>query len=187
MNINKQIKDKITTSILTHPDYKHRGNIDEKKNKEEFKQIGNNIDVLLNIMNTQGPSPKMELKLEELMANIDAFFRYKMADDIRFNLKNREELKSQMDNIRDSLQKLRLISPNYAHRIDQHLKTINEIKSMSGGVKVPKSEMGFFNTPEAVEDDDYIPSINERINKQMNLKRNNNYIGSKLIFNDEDV
>lgn len=189
MNINKRVQENLKNFVLANPDIKNRGNIDEKKNKEEFKKLGSTLESTIQLMQHQSPVMRehAEMRIEEIMANIDAFFRYAMQEQVRFNQKDREEIKEQMDRIRESLEMLREISPAYARRVDSHLKTIDEIKAKTGGVKMYTSDAGSYLSGAAVNDEEYTPSIAFRINNQMNLKRNNNYLQTKLGFNEPET
>ena len=187
--INQRYQDNLKKFVLSNPDLKNRGNIDEKKNKEEFKKLGNVLEATIQLMNHQSPHMReqAEMRIETIMANIDAFFRYAMQEQLRFNQKDREEIKQQMDSIRESLQMLRQISPAYARRVDSHLRTIDEIKAKSGGVKMAQSDAGEYEDGAALTDQDYVPSLAFRINNQMSLKRNNNYLPTKFQFNEPET
>ena len=188
-SINQRYQENLKRFVLSNPDIKNRGNIDEKKNKEEFKRLGNSLEAIIHLMQHQSPymREQAEMKIEEIMSHIDSFFRYAMQEQVRFNQKDREELKEQMDSIRESLQMLREISPAYARRIDSHLRTIDEIKAKSGGVKMAHSDAGEYEDGAALTEQDFVPSIAYRINNQMNLKRNNNYLPTKLGFNEPET
>ena len=189
MDVHQRYRENLKKFVLSNPDLKNRGNIDEKKNKEEFKKLGNSIDAIVQLMRYQSPEAreKAEMKIEEVMGNIDSFFRYAMQEQLRFNQKDREEIKHQMDGIRQSLDTLRQISPNYARRIDDHIRTINEMYSKSGGVRKYSSDEGIYTTGSSINDSDYVPSLPFRINNQMYLKRNNNYLPTKFGFNEPDT
>ena len=187
-DINKRVQQNLRNFVLANPDLKNRGNIDEKKNKEEFKKLGNSLEAIINLMQFSPEIRKQgEMKIEEIMANIDSFFRHSMQEQLRFNQKDREELREQMNNIRDSLQSLRQISPGYARRVDAHLKTIDQINAKSGGVKLKNSDLGEYKEGSALTDQDYIPSLAFRINNQFQIKRNNNYLSTKLQFNEPET
>ena len=187
--INQRYQDNLKKFVLANPDLKNRGNIDEKKNKEEFKKLGNVLEATIQLMNHHSPRMReeAETRIETIMANIDAFFRYAMQEQLRFNQKDREEIKEQMDSIRESLHMLRQISPAYARRVDSHLRTIDEIKAKSGGVKMAHSDAGEYEDGAALTDQDYVPSLAFRINNQMTLKRNNNYLPTKFQFNEPET
>ena len=188
-NINQRYQENLKRFVLSNPDLKNRGNIDEKKNKEEFKKLGSTIETIIQLMNHHSPAmrEKAEMKIEEIMANVDAFFRHTMQEQLRFNQKDREEIKSQMDSLKESLETLRQISPAYARRIDAHLRTIDELKAKSGGVKMANSDAGEYEDGASLTDQDFVPSLAFRINNQMNLKRNNNYLPTKFGFNEPET
>ena len=188
-SINQRIQENLKNFVLANPDIKNRGNIDEKKNKEEFKKLGNSLEATIQLMRHQSPymREEAEMRIENIMADIDAFFRYAMQEQLRFNQKDREEIKDQMNSLRNSLQMLRQISPAYARRVDSHLKTIDEIKAKSGGIKMAQSDAGEYEDGSALTDQDYVPSLAFRINNQMSLKRNNNYLPTKFGFNEPET
>ena len=188
-SINQRIQENLKNFVLANPDIKNRGNIDEKRNKEEFKKLGSYLEGTIQLMRHQSPQMReeAEMRIENIMSNIDAFFRYAMQEQLRFNQKDREEIKAQMDSLRDSLQMLRQISPAYARRVDSHLRTIDEIKAKSGGIKMAHSDAGEYEDGSALTDEGYVPSLAFRINNQMSLKRNNNYLPTKLGFNEPET
>lgn len=188
-SINKRVQENLKQFVLANPDIKNRGNIDEKKNKEEFKKLGSYLDGTIQLMRHHSPEAKevAEVRIEQIMANIDSFFRYAMMDQLRFNQKDREEVKEQMNKLRESLQQLRAISPAYARRVDSHLKTIDEITAKSGGIKMSSSDAGEYEDGSALTDEDYVPSLTFRINNQMSLRRNNNYLPTKFQFNEPET
>lgn len=188
-SINQRYQENLKKFVLANPDLKNRGNIDEKKNKEEFKKLGNSLEATIQLMRHQSPymREQAEARIETIMADIDTFFRYAMQEQLRFNQKDREEVREQMNRIRESLHQLRTISPAYARRVDSHLKTIDEINAKSGGVKMSGSDAGEYEDGASLTDQDYVPSLAFRINNQMNLKRNNNYLPTKFQFNEPET
>lgn len=188
-NINKRYQENLKRFVLANPDIKNRGNIDEKKNKEEFKKLGSTIEAIAQLMQHQNPQAReqAEMKIEEIMATLDAFFRSTMQEQVRFNQKDREQLKEQMDSVRSALERLREVSPAYSHRINAHLHTIEQIKAKSGGVKMANSDEGDYLDGAALTDQDFVPSLAYRINNQFNLKRNNNYLPTKFQFNEPET
>jgi len=188
-NINRRYQENLKKFVLANPDIKNRGNIDEKKNKEEFKKLGNVLEATVQLMRHHSPQSReeAETRIERIMADIDTFFRYAMQEQVRFNQKDREEVREQMNRIRESLQMLRTISPAYARRVNSHLQTIDEINAKTGGVKMKNSDAGEYEDGSALTDQDYIPSLAYRINNQMSLKRNNNYLPTKFQFNEPET
>ena len=188
-NINQIYQQNLKKFVLANPDYKNRGNIDEKKNKIEFNKLGSTLEGLVQLLQHQHPINRenTESKIEVIMANIDAFFRYAMVDQLRFNQKDREEIREQMEKIKDSLNLLSQVSPSYSQRVKAHLKTLDELNSLSGGVRYKQSDQGIYDSGASVNDDDYIPSLAFRINNQMNLRRNPNYLPSKFSFNEPET
>jgi hypothetical protein len=187
MDIKKKIQENYKNFVLSHPDYKNRGNIDEKKNKEEFKKLGSNIESLVFLAQNTFPEKrdKVMAKIEDILAYVNAFFNYSLSDQVRFNQKDREEIVSEISKIREALKLMKQISPAYAQRINAHIKQLNEIKALSGGVKTSYSDKGIYNTGEAVVDDDEIGSLQYRINNQMKLNRHPNYLPNKFKFSEE--
>ena len=53
MNINKRVQENLKNFVLANPDIKNRGNIDEKKNKEEFKKLGSTLESTIQLMQHQ--------------------------------------------------------------------------------------------------------------------------------------
>lgn len=188
-NINKRVQENLKKFVLANPDIKNRGNIDEKKNKEEFKKLGNTLEATIYLMQHHSPYVQEQAgyKIEDIMANIDSFFRYAMQEQLRYNQKDREEIKEQMERIRTALNSLRQVSPAYAQRVNAHLKNIDELKALSGGVKMKNSDQGSYLSGASVNDEDYVPSLAFRINNQQNLKRNNNYLPTKLVFEEPET
>lgn len=187
MSSNQRYQDNLKKFVMANPDIKNRANIDEKKNKEEFTKLGKKLEGILNFMGSSQVSKEdAEMKVEEIMANLDAYMRYNMHDHLRFNQQDREQVKDEMNKIRISLERLRKISPGYSSRIDQHIQTLNELSAMSGGIKLQSSDAGIYDDGEAMTDQNYEPSIMFRINNQMKLKRNPNYLPSKMVFNNDD-
>ena len=195
MDINKRYKDNLKKFVLAQPDIKNRANIDEKRNKEEFKKLGSNLEGIVSLMRSGnvGNNEEAHIEIEKILNDVNSFFRYVMAEQVRFNQKDKEEIRDEISRMRESLNILRTISPAYGKRINSHLKNLDEIKSMTGGIRMGKTEEGEYKEAESVNDDgrsihsdDYQPSIAYRINHQMTIKRNNNYLPSKLGFNEPE-
>lgn len=193
--IQRKYNQNLKNFVLANPDVKNRGNIDEKKNKEEFKKLGNNLEGLIELMRmgNNNNNEAAHIEIEKILNDVNSFFRYAMAEKIRFNQKDKDEIRDEITRMRESLNLLKQISPAYGRRINSHLKNLNELTSMTGGINYKGSEMGDYTADSSVAldgrskySDDFVPSIAYRINNQSKIARNNNYLSTKLAFNEPE-